>query len=74
MFVRGAIVSAGKAPGSQSTLTGLHASWSNKAGVARILVPVTRSMFGKRLYLKVAARTPKARAVVFRSVLLPNLR
>ncbi len=74
LLVRGAIVSAGKVPGSQATVSGLHAGFSNKTGVARILVPVTRSMFGKRLYLKIAARTPKARAVVLRSVLLPNLR
>jgi hypothetical protein len=74
LFVRGAIVSVGKVPGSQATVSGLHASFSSQKGVARILVPVTRSMFGKRLYLKIAARTPKARAVVLRSVLLPNLR
>jgi hypothetical protein len=74
LLVRGAIVSAGKAPGSRTTLSGLHAGFSNKAGIAKVLFPVTRSMFGKRLYLKIAARTPKARAVVLRSVLLPNLR
>jgi hypothetical protein len=73
-LVRGAIVSAGRVPGSQSTVSGLHAGFSNKHGVAAILVPVTKRMFGKRLFLKIAARTPKARAVALRSVSLPRLR
>jgi len=74
LLVRGAIVSAGRVPGSTSTLKGLHAGFSNKRGVATILVPVTTRMFGKRLYVKIAARTPKARAVALRSVALPRLR
>jgi hypothetical protein len=73
-LVRGAIVSVGRVPGSQSTVSGLHAGFSNKHGVAAILVPVTKRMFGKRLFLKIAARTPKARAVALRSVSLPRLR
>jgi hypothetical protein len=72
--VRGAIVSVGRVPGSRSTVSGLHAGFSNKRGVARILVPVTKRMFGTRLFVKVAARTPKARAVALRSVSLPRLR
>jgi hypothetical protein len=47
---------------------------SNKQGVAAILVPGTKRMFGKRLFVKIAARTPKARAVALRSVSLPRLR
>jgi hypothetical protein len=74
LLVRGAIVSVGRAPGSTRSVSGLHAGFSNKTGVARVIVPVTRPMFGKRLYLKIAARTPKARAVALRSVLLPRLR
>jgi hypothetical protein len=31
-------------------------------------------MFGKRVFLKITARTPKARAVTLRSVFLPRLR
>jgi hypothetical protein len=73
-LVRGAIVSVGRVPGSQSTVSGLHAGFSNKHGVAAILVPVTKRMFGKRLFVKIAARTPKARAVALRSVSLPRLR
>lgn len=73
-LVRGAIVSAGRVPGSARTLSGLHAGFSNKRGVATILVPVTKRMFGQRLFLKIAARTPTARAVALRSVSLPALR
>lgn len=72
--VRGAIVSAGRVPGSTTTLSGLHAGFSDKRGVATILVPVTRRMFGKTVFVKIAARTPKARAVALRSVALPALR
>ena len=74
LLVRGAIVSVGRVPGSRATVSGLHAGYSNKHGVAAILVPVTKRMFGKRLFLKIAARTPKARAVALRSVSLPRLR
>ena len=72
--VRGAIVAVSRVPGSQSTVSGLHAGFSNKIGVARVLVPVTSRMFGKRIFLKITARTPKARAVTLRSVFLPRLR
>ena len=74
LLVRGAIVSAGRVPGSQATISGLHAGFSNKRGLATILVPVTKQMFGKKLFVKIAARTPKARAVALRSVSLPRLR
>jgi hypothetical protein len=72
--VRGAIVSVSRVPGSQSSVSGMHAGFSNKIGVARVLVPVTSKMFGKRVFLKITARTPKARAVTLRSVFLPRLR
>jgi hypothetical protein len=72
--VRGAIVSVSRVPGSQSTVSGMHAGFSNKIGVARVLVPATSKMFGKRVFLKITARTPKARAVTLRSVFLPRLR
>lgn len=74
LLVRGAIVSVGRVPGSQATVSGLHAGFSNKRGIAAILVPVTKPMFGKKLFVKIAARTPKARAVALRSVSLPRLR
>lgn len=72
--VRGAIVSISRVPGSNRTVSGMHAGFSNKIGVARVLVPVTTKMFGNRVFLKITARTPKARAVTLRSVLLPRLR
>lgn len=72
--VRGAIVSISRVPGSKRTVSGMHAGLSNKTGVARVLVPVTTKMFGNRVFLKITARTPKARAVTLRSVLLPRLR
>jgi hypothetical protein len=74
LLVRGAIVVVGRVPGSQATISGLHAGFSNKRGLATILVPVTKRMFGKKLFVKIAARTPKARAVALRSVSLPRLR
>jgi hypothetical protein len=72
--VRGAIVFVSRVPGSQRTVAGIHAGFSNKVGVARVLVPVTKRMFGNRVFLKITARTPKARAVTLRSVFLPRLR
>jgi hypothetical protein len=72
--VRGAIVSISRVPGAVRTVSGIHANFSNKIGVARVLVPTTRRMFGNRVFLKITARTPKARAVTLRSVLLPKLR
>jgi hypothetical protein len=72
--VRGAIVSVSRVPGSKRTVSGMHAGFSNKIGVARVLVPVTTKMFGNRVFLKITARTPKAQAVTLRSVLLPRLR
>jgi hypothetical protein len=72
--VRGAIVSVSRVPGSRLTVSGIHANFSNKLGVARVLVPATKKMFGNRVFLKITARTPKARAVTLRSVLLPRLR
>lgn len=72
--VRGAIVSVAGAPGTKPKVCGSHAAFSNKAGMAGLVVPVTDDMFGKRVSLKITARTPKARAVTLRSVLLPRLR
>jgi hypothetical protein len=72
--VRGAVVSVSRVPGTRTTVSGMHAGFSNRTGVARVLVPVTTRMFGNRVFLKITARTPKARAVTLRSVLLPRLR
>lgn len=72
--VFGAFVAVSGVAGTGTPHCGVHANFSNRSGVSRVLVPVTTQMFGKRLYLKIAARTPKARAVALRSVLLPRLR
>ena len=70
-LVRGAIVSVSRAPGAQNTIAGVHATFSNKVGQATISVPVAKRMLGKRLFLKIGARTPTARAITLRSVRLP---
>lgn len=70
-YVRHAIVSVSKVPSAVNTIPGVHATFSNKSGQATIAVPVTRSMLGTRLFLKIGARTPKARAITLRSVRLP---
>ena len=71
-LVHGATVSVVRVPG-RTTASGLRAVKSNRAGTAQVGVRVKRSQFGKRLFVRVAARTPKARAVVPRSVRLPKL-
>ncbi len=72
-LVRGAIVSIGKAPGAPNTVSGTCSTFSNKRGQANVLVHVDQRSLGKRLFLKISARTPKARAITLRSVRLPAL-
>lgn len=72
-LVHGATVSVVRVPGRTATASGLRTVKSNRAGTARVAIRVKRSQFGKRMYVRVAARTPKARAVVQRSVRLPKL-
>lgn len=73
-LVRGGIVSVGRVPGSQTTIKGTYSNFTQRSGQAQIVVPVTAKMFGKRLFVKISARTPRAQAVALRSVLLPRLR
>jgi len=70
-YVRYAIVSVSRVPSAVNTISGVHSTFSNRSGQASITVPVTKSMLGKRLFLKIGARTPKARAITLRSVQLP---
>jgi hypothetical protein len=72
-YVRNAIVSVSRVPSAVSTISGVHSAFSNRSGQATIAVPVTKKMLGKRLFLKIGARTPNARAMTLRSVLLPAL-
>jgi hypothetical protein len=70
-LVRDAIVSIGKAPGAVNTVSGTCSSFSNRLGQANVVVHVDQQSLGKRLFLKISARTPKARAIALRSVRLP---
>jgi hypothetical protein len=70
-LVRGAIVSIGKVPGARNTLSSTCSTFSNKLGQANVVVHVDQRSLGKRLFMKISARTPKARAVTLRSVRLP---
>ena len=72
-YVRNAIVSVSRVPSAVKTISGVHSTFSNRSGQATIAVPVTKSMLGKRLFLKIGARTPRARAITLRSVRLPAL-
>jgi hypothetical protein len=71
-LVHGATVSVARVRG-RATASGLRAVKSNRAGTAQVGVRVKRAQFGKRLFVRVAARTPKARAGVLRTVRLPRL-
>lgn len=70
-LVRDAIVSVGKAPGARNTVSGTCSTFSNRLGQANVVVHVDKGSLGKRLFLKISARTPKARAITLRSVRLP---
>lgn len=74
VLVRGGIVSISRVPGTRSTITGVYSNFTKRTGQAQTVVPVTKKMFGKRLFLKISARTPRAQAVALRSVFLPRLR
>jgi len=72
-LVRDAIVTISRVPGAQSTISGKYSTFSNRFGQATIRVPVAKRMLGKRLFLKISARTPKAHAIALRSVRVPAL-
>jgi hypothetical protein len=72
-LVRDAIVSIGRVPGARSTISSTHSTFTNRLGQARLVLPVTSKMLGKRLLLKISARTPSTRALTLRSVRLPKL-
>jgi hypothetical protein len=70
-LVRDAIVSISKAPGARNTVSGMCSTFSNRLGQAAIVVHVDNRLLGKRLFLKISARTPQARAITLRSLRLP---
>ena len=71
--VRHAIVSVGPVAGARRTVVGTTSTFSNRLGQARLVVPATKSMLGRRLLLRITARTPSVRAVTVGSVLLPRV-
>jgi hypothetical protein len=71
--VRHAIVSAGPVTGAKRTVGGTTSTFSNRLGQARLVVPATTSMLGRRLLLRITARTPSVRVVTVGSVLLPRV-
>lgn len=70
-LVRDAIVTISRVPGARNT-SGKYSAFS-RFGQATIGVPVANRLIGTRLFLKISARTPKARSIVLRSVRLPAL-
>jgi hypothetical protein len=71
--VRHAIVSLGPVAGAQRTVAGTTATYTNRLGQASLAVAATERMLGRRLLLRITARTPSARAVTIGSVLLPGI-
>jgi len=71
--IRSAIVSIGPVAHVTSTITPLRLGFSNRSGQATFVLPLTRSMLGKRLRLQLVARTPKAQVRVLTSILVPKL-
>jgi hypothetical protein len=71
-LVRDAIVSISRVPGARNSISGTYSTFSNKYGQAKLVLPVTDRMLGKRLLLKISARTPTTRVLTLRSVRLPK--
>jgi hypothetical protein len=71
--VRHAIVSVGPVAGAKRTVGGTTSTFSNRLGKAGLVLTATKSMLGRRLLLRITARTPSARAVTVGSVLLPRV-
>lgn len=62
-----------KVPGARNTIAGKYPTFSNGLGQATVRVSVAKRLLGRRLFLKISARTVRARAVTLRSVRLPAL-
>jgi hypothetical protein len=72
--VRFAAVSIGKLAGANSTLSGVRLGFSNRKGQAAFVVGLTKSMLGRTLLVRIAARIPTARVLTFGSVAVPKQR
>jgi hypothetical protein len=71
-FVRGAIVSVGRFLGAKTTISGFHATFTNRLGQATFALPVTKGMFGSLLLLNIKAQAPRSHALAIGSVRLPR--
>ena len=70
--VGNAIISIGALAGARHTVAGTNATFSNQLGQAGLFLIATKPMLGQRVLLRIAARTPGARAATVGSVLLPR--
>jgi hypothetical protein len=69
-LVRGAIVSLGGVAGAKATLGVPRSTYTTRKGVASFAIPLTAKLSGRRLLMRVTARTPRARATVVSSKLI----
>ena len=72
--VGNAIVSIGALAGARHTVGGTNSTFSNRLGQAGLTLTATKPMLGRRVLLRIGARTPGARAGIVGSVLLPQPR
>lgn len=72
-LIRDAIVTASQLPSSMHTILGSVSTYTNRFGRARLSVPLTARMLGKRLFFRLDARTPTAHALAIGAVRLPVL-
>ena len=71
--VRSAIVAVSPVAGAKRTIPTTRMTFSNRLGQAQLVLPTTKRMVGRRVLIRITARTPHTRAVMFGSVLLPGL-
>jgi hypothetical protein len=69
-LVRFAVVSFRKLDAAKNTLRRTRLGFSNRKGLASFLVGLARSMVGRRLLLRIGARTPHASARAMGSLLV----
>jgi hypothetical protein len=71
-LVRTAIVSIGGLAGAKTTLARTRLGFTNRKGQAAFVVVLKQSMLGRRLLVRVGARTPHARALTVGAVAVPK--
>lgn len=70
--VRDAIVAVSPVAGAKRTSPKTKMTFSNRLGQAQLVLGTTKRMLGRRVLIRITARTPSARAVTVGSVLLPG--